>query len=192
MVRADGGRNDLRVLVGAGVIDPELAALVWLLSERGVPLVVGSKERTSAEELRRAFVDQIRAAQPARDAVAGGVVVGGSLEDILRVLGGGGEISDETRELGVVLVIAEGRVSVAHYVRPIERDAAGHLQRRPPAVLGARNERTGEVDHFYWAVTDELATRAGLTRAELETDLEARARLLSGPSAGTGTQNARH
>ncbi len=88
-------------------------------------------------------------------------MLAGSLEDVLRVLGGSSEISDDTRDLGVVLVFKDGRLSVAHYVRPIERDAAGHLQHRPPAVLSARDRTSGVLDHFYWAFTEELATRAG-------------------------------
>ena len=54
---------------------------------------------------------------------------------------------DAVRRLGVVLVLATVpsvapgpvvdrlRVVAAHYLRPLERDAQGHLQRRPPAVL---------------------------------------------------------
>ena len=151
---------------------------MWLLAERGIPLVVASIDGAAAEDFRRAFVEQIRAAQPARDSVAGGVVLGGSLQDVLRVLGGGGELSDETRDLGIVLIVRDGRVDVAHYVRPVERDAAGHLQHRPPGVLSARNTVTGALDHFYWAFTEELATRAGMTRTELEDDHDARVRQL--------------
>jgi hypothetical protein len=105
-------------------------------------------------------------------------VLGRSLQDVLRVLGGGGELSDETRDLGIVLVVRDGRIDVAHYVRPVERDAAGHLQHRPPGVLSARNTATGELDHFYWAFTEELATRAGMTRNELEDEHDARVRQL--------------
>jgi hypothetical protein len=100
------------------------------------------------------------------------------------VLGGSAEISDDTRDLGIVLVIEDGRIAVAHYVRPVERDAAGHLQRRPPAVLSARNPVSGQLDHFYWAYTDELASRAGITRRQLEDDRDARARQLSIASPG--------
>ena len=170
---------DLRTLVATEALDAELAALVWLLAQRGVPLTVVSPDRAAADRLRRAFVDQVRAAQPARDAVAGGVVVAASLADALRILGGQEEISDDTRDLGIVLVVSDGRVQVAHYVRPIERDAAGHLQRRPPAVLSARDAASGDADHFYWGYTEELATRAGMTRAELEDEQETRARQLS-------------
>jgi len=144
--------------------------------------------------MRRAFVDQIRVAQPARDTVSGGVVLAGSLEDVLRVLGGEDEITDDTRDLGVVLVVRDRQLAVAHYVRPVERDAAGHLQRRPPAVLSARDSASGVLDHFYWAYTDELADRAGISRHELEDERDASARSLS-PNTGSSRrsrQNARN
>ena len=160
-----------------------------VLAEHGVPLVVASRERGPADELRRAFFEQVRASQPARDAIAGGVVVGGSLEDVLRVLGGGGEITDDTRDLGVVMIVGEGRVEIAHYVRPVERDAAGHLQHRPPAVLSARNASTGALDHFYWAFTEELATRAGISRRDLEDERDARALHLAGVDSQPNARN---
>jgi hypothetical protein len=118
------------------------------------------------------------------------VVIGSSLEDVLRVLGGSSEISDDTRDLGVVLVFNDGRLSIAHFVRPVERDGAGHLQRRPPAVLSARGA-TGALDHFYWAYTDELASRAGMTRHELEDEQRARASRLSLPTVKADTSRSR-
>jgi hypothetical protein len=161
------------------VLDADLAALVVVLAEHGVPLVVASLDRDVAEKVRRAFAEQVRAAQPSRDSVGGGVVLGGSLEEVLRVLGGGGEITDDTRDLGLVLIVRDGKLAVAHYVRPVERDAAGHLQRRPPAVLAARDPRSGVLDQFYWAYTDELASRAGISRHELEDERDVRARQLT-------------
>ena len=59
-----------------------------VLAEHGVPLVVASRDRSAAEAVRRAFADQIRADQPSRDSIPGGVVLAGSLEDVLRVFGG--------------------------------------------------------------------------------------------------------
>jgi hypothetical protein len=176
--------SGLRALVANGQLDAELAALVWLLAERGVPLVVASADQEVAGAVRRAFSAQVLGAQPGRDAVAGGVVIGRSLEDVLRRLGDSGEggPSDASRDIGVVLVLDAGRVAAAHYVRPVERDAAGHLQRRPPAVLSSWNAAAGALDHFYWAVTDELATRAAMTRHELEDDHERRTAALSAPA----------
>jgi hypothetical protein len=79
----------------------------------------------------------------------------------------------------LVLIVRDGKLAVAHYVRPVERDAAGHLQRRPPAVLAARDPRSGVLDQFYWAYTDELASRAGISRHELEDERDVRARQLT-------------
>lgn len=170
--------TDLRTLVATDAVDADVAALCLLLTERGVPLVVVSADVARAEDVRRAFAAQVRAAQPSRDAIAGGAIFGGSLEDILRLTGDTETVSDDARDLGVVLVFREGRLQVAHYVRPVERDAAGHLQHRPPAVLAARDAASGELDTFYWAFTEELATRAGMERAEFEDEHAARTRRL--------------
>ena len=35
-------------------------------------------------------------------------------------------------------------------------------------MLSARDDPSGRLDHFYWAFTEELATRAGITRGEFE------------------------
>ena len=153
------------------MLDAELGALVWLLAERGVPLVVAAQDRELADRMRVALGDP-----------SGGVISADSLERVLTIIGAeapaSGELPDEARDLGVVLVIDDGRVAAAHYVRPLERDAAGHVQRRPPAVLSARREAEGVLEHFYWAVTDELATRAGMTRADFEERHEAMVRQL--------------
>lgn len=178
------------------MLDAELASLVWLLAERGMPLVVASTDRELAQQVRQAILALVLADHPSRDTIPGGVVIGSSLEDVLRVLGAAagpaGELADETRDLGVVLVVDGGRLKVAHYIRPVERDAAGHLQRRPPAVLSARNSASGRLDQFYWAFTDELASRAGMTRDEFEREHEARAAGLAATDPGAGARNARH
>jgi hypothetical protein len=164
-----------------------------------VPLVVASPDRETAESIRGAFTSQVRADQPARDALAGGVIIAASLEDVLRILGGsplpGGDVADEVRDIGVVLVADERRITVAHYIRPIERDGAGHLQRRPPTLLGARDTATGGFDLFYWGYTDELAARAGMSRPEFEDEHARRVRLLLGATSGDsglGPADARH
>src|SRR4051812_16629435 len=97
--------GDLSELVATGFVDAELAALVWVLVERGVPLVVAGTERDAAERLRRAFAAEVLAGQPTRDTLAGGVVIGGSLEDVLRRLGASTvagadehEVPDEVRD----------------------------------------------------------------------------------------------
>lgn len=124
--------------------------------------------------------------------LAGGVYVGSALEDVLRFTGGSLDIADEARDLGLILIVGDGHVTAAHYMRPVERDAAGHLQRRPPALLSARDDEAGGLDHFHWAFTDELAARAGLTRAELEDEQAARARRLGIFESGIGPTDARH
>jgi hypothetical protein len=191
----------LRELVASGAVGAELAALVWVLAEQGVPLVVAASDGERAATVRHAFSSQVLAEQRARDAVAGGTVIASSLEDVLRVLGAHAEsghghddagLADEARDLGVVLVVDLDRVHVAHYVRPVERDAAGHLQRRPPAVLAAWNSGAAAFDDFWWAVTDELASRTGLTRHQLEDEVESRQRRLRGDDSVPGRADARH
>ena len=164
------------LLISSGALDAELAALLWVLVEAGVPLVAAARETTHGEALRSA-IGLLAAERGAVDdgAIAGGTVRAASLEDVLRLTGGAGEapdVGDEARDLGVVCVIRDATpagqpragfvVSTAHYVRPVERDAAGHLQRRPPAILTAWDERARRFDHFFWAITDELATRSAM------------------------------
>jgi hypothetical protein len=92
---------------------------------------------------------------------------------------------DEIRRLGLVLIVrAFGRppirrVVAAHYLRPLERDGQGHLQRRPPAVLATWDQETDALDHFSWGLGPELAPRIGMTQADFEQAQAARARHLS-------------
>ncbi|HYI21843.1 MAG TPA: hypothetical protein VEX62_04320, partial [Candidatus Limnocylindrales bacterium] len=156
----------LAAQLAGGALDPDLVALVWMLAESGVPLTVAATDATAARELRNGICALLPADHHAADlALAGGTVVAGSLEDVLRVLGGRrptghdessheshgesgqGEIADEARDLGIVLVLRDGRVAAAHYVRPVERDGAGHLQRRPPALLAAWSADAPAPDH---------------------------------------------
>jgi hypothetical protein len=107
---------------------------------------------------------------------------GASLPQVIDrlVASGAGLSEDAVRRLGLVIVLApDGRVGAAHYLRPIERDAQGHIQRRPPAVLAARNERTDEVEHFAWALTPELADRVDRSQADLERRQAGRTRVLT-------------
>jgi len=104
-----------------------------------------------------------------------------SLRELLEMLDAS-DISlsdDEVRALGLVLVLdEEGRIGAAHLLRPVERDAAGHLQRRPPAVLAARDPHQGALEHFTWAVTSELADRVDRSQSDFEARQEDRARLI--------------
>ena len=186
------------MLVADDALDADLAAMVWLLAVHGVPIVVVGRDPARAEVVRAALAAAVRTDQPSRDSVPGGVFMGRALQDILRATGSAGgaghdPLPDEARDLGVVLVLNDaGKVAVAHYVRPLERDGAGHLQRRPPAVLSAREGSSGTLDHFWWAFTDELATRCGMDRAELEAEHVARARQLRDADSVPGPADARH
>jgi hypothetical protein len=85
----------------------------------------------------------------------------------------------ERSRLGVVLALdaPDGRMRVvaAHYVRPVSRDAGGHIQRLPPAVLATWNADAGRWDHFAWGVLPELAVRLGMRPVELELEQARRA-----------------
>ncbi len=183
----DVGRSATE-LIAENVLDADLSALLWLLMEAGVPLVVATKQaQKAAEEVRGALSGLVaRRYTTADGALAGGVVHGDSLEDVLRLSGAAPDdvVPDAARELGVVLVIGQPapgepvRVIRAHYVRPIERDGAGHLQRRPPALLSAWDDRAGGLDHFHWGISNELARRADMEAGEFEAAHLWRTRLL--------------
>src|SRR6185436_8960705 len=53
---SDPGSSTLPGLVALGVLDAELAALVWLLVEGGVPLVVGGMDADARAEVARAVL----------------------------------------------------------------------------------------------------------------------------------------
>jgi hypothetical protein len=87
---------------------------------------------------------------------------------------------DAVRRLGVVLVVGlvpsvvpgpvtdRARVLAAHYLRPLERDGGGHVQRRPPAVLATWEPTLDSFDHFAWGVTSELADRVDRSQSSFE------------------------
>jgi hypothetical protein len=110
---------------------------------------------------------------------------GDRLEDVLGLLAAAPveAIDDELTRLGVVLTIGDPgtgpRITAAHYMRPVVRDANGHVQRRPPAVLATWDPRTDTFEHFAWGVTDELAGRVGLRPTELEREQARRATILA-------------
>ena len=188
----------------SGTLDPRTVALVWLLVDGGVPLVVAGPA-PSAE--RRALAASLLSLDPARRWVVldaeeepvsaerlaallrGGSGVGvtlaaDDLEAVLENLAGPGLPEDAVRRLGIV-VIAEAtdpglRCSVVHYLRPTERDAQGHLQRRPPAVLAAWDERGDVFEDYAWGITPELADRVDRSQADLEERQADRARFLAG------------
>lgn len=96
---------------------------------------------------------------------------------------------DELSGLGVVLVLRQTgggrRVVAAHYVRPIARDANGHLQRLGPAVLVTWNAETDTFEHFGWGITPELAMRVGRRAGDFELEAAAR-RVFLDDLAATG------
>ena len=131
---------------------------------------------------------------------AGGVLEAGSLEDVRDHLRNGPlPLSDDQLTfLGCVLILGEGgagstsdarasgarrgrlRVTAAHYVRPLARDAHGHSQRLDPAVLAAWDGRLERYEHFAWGVLPEIAARLGRRSGDLEADLHHRRDDLAG------------
>lgn len=122
------------------------------------------------------------------------------LADVLAVLHGQGLADDEISFLGAVLVLdADGeagdgatgdgtrgspaRVVAAHYLRPVARDAAGHVQRLGPAVLATWDPERSEYDHFAWGIYPELAARTGRRAGDLEREHLDRAERLRSEAA---------
>ena len=211
-VASPGATPSLVALVAQGVLDAELAALVWLLVEARVPLVIAAPEgRTGAggqllagilgsihaDEQTDALLSPMGAAGASnlvRGRRAGGVLEASSLEEVRSRLGSGPLplSEDQLTFLGCVLVIGEGsggrrgrlRVSAAHYVRPLARDAHGHSQRLDPAVLAAWDARLERYEHFAWGVLPEIAARLGRRTGDLEADLHHRRDDLAGLAKG--------
>ncbi|HWH37299.1 MAG TPA: hypothetical protein VNT28_05930 [Candidatus Limnocylindrales bacterium] len=165
-------RPELAGLVELGMLDAELAGLLSVLGDHGVPVVVASREPALAGNLSSAL------------AGVSGTLAADSLEEVVRLAGGSaqGGVPDELREMGLVVVArtvdGQPRVAAAHYVRPLERDAGGHVQRRGPAVLAAYDGHNGEWEHFAWAIGAELAERAGMSLRDFEAELDRRRREL--------------
>ena len=202
-------RPSLVELIRTGVLDAQLAALVWVLVEGGVPVVVAAPEERlgAGAQLVRGIIGSIRPelddaelGQPlTRTAVGritrgkrpGGVLVGGSLEDVHRRLTTPPlPISDEELTfLGCVLVLGPSsaaatpgplRIVAAHYARPLARDAHGHQQRLGPAVIATWDAQTGRYEDFSWGVLPEIAARLGRKAGDLERDLHHRRDDLAG------------
>lgn len=199
-------------LVRAGVLDAELAALVWILAEAEVPIVVGAPaDRAGAGTqlvegiLASLGIDaDVSGSLDAADARAllagrrrGAVVVAGSLEEVRGRLSGPGLLltEEELSFLGCVLILGgEGsgalRVVASHYVRPLARDVHGHTQMLGPAVLATWDAATGRWEHFEWGVLPEIAARLGQKTGDLEADLHHRRDDLAGLAAAQVTSLA--
>lgn len=124
-----------------------------------------------------------------------------SLEDVFDSLRGPDVrlTDDELSRLGLVLVlralrgptgVQRRRVVAAHYVRPLMRDAGGHVQRLAPAVLATWDGRTDSFEHFAWGVVPELAGRVGLRPGDFELEQRRRADYVAGLVAAGLLSNA--
>lgn len=253
----------LVALVRDGVMDEELAALVWLTVEAAIPVVVAGEPDGARSAVRDALLDLLPSTAT-RISLAGGAetfswmaeavelgwrhdgpwapvagfdlvragtgdrpvvlvadlvdeppggtwgerarllvrslavgygtvatAAGTRLEDVLGRLAADpvGAIDDEITRLGVVLILGRDdggalRVLAAHYLRPVARDAHGHVQRLPPAVLATWNGTAARFDHFAWGVIGELAGRLGCRPVELEREQAMRARSLAAHAMG--------
>ena len=167
----ESDRPTIASLIRAGVLDAELAALLWLLGEGGVPITVASADdATGRADVRAALDDLVPSSGPRPVAVSGGSlseVLARSSRRSLPMLSGPAP-REEPVATGIVLVLAEGRVTAGHYVRPPLRDAAGHVRRQGPAVLATRDEAGGRFDHFAWGIYPELAERTGQRAGDFE------------------------
>jgi hypothetical protein len=243
------GRSSLPTAIDAGVLDAELAGLLWALIEARMPVIVAGPTRPEREALLDALVGllppttEVLRVDPTGDVLAGlpdtaderhvvlrpldlvgaadspsgldpvatracvrAVAVGhglaasieaDSLEAVLERLGGPPVRAgaDELSWLGLVVVLGvpdpadadpgdqgrgavRERVVAAHWLRPVARDAHGHLQRLGPAVLATWDAAAGRWAHFAWGVLPELAMRIGRRPGDLDLDVAARSDLL--------------
>ena len=177
-------------LIAADALDAELAALLWLLVEGGIPLLVCGG---AAEPELSATLDALLDLRPPadRDTTAhspspesrrpGTTLRAESLSEAFAILTAEpfGLSDDQLRSLGVVIVMRDGRAAAVHYLRPVERDAHGHLQHRPPAVLATSDPDRSTFEHFAWGITPELAARVNVGQADFERAQAARARFLA-------------
>lgn len=195
-------------LIARGVLDAELAALVWVLVEGRIPLVVAAPAGRlgAGAQLLAGVIGSIHPDEPVEGLVApltpvgasslirgrraGGIVEATSLGELRERLASGPLplTDDQLTFLGCVLVVGGAsddrrgrlRVTAAHYVRPLARDAHGHSQRLDPAVLAAWDERLERYEHFAWGVLPEIAARLGRRAGDLEADLHHRRDDLAG------------
>ncbi len=103
---------------------------------------------------------------------------------------------DELSHLGVVLVLRQPggerrRIAAAHYVRPVSRDAHGHVQRLGPAVLATWDPVHDRLEHFGWGVIPELAIRTGRRPGDFELEAETRRGVLDGLAVRGESEPAR-
>jgi hypothetical protein len=126
----------------------------------------------------------------------GATIHADSLGEVLEALGGPGvgATPDELSAIGLVLVLravdrrldepGRRRVVAAHFVRPLARDAEGHVQRLPPAVLSTWDPVADAFEDFSWGVLPELAARIGRRAGDLELEADRRTEWLDALVAG--------
>ena len=141
--------------IGAGVLDAELAALVWLLTQGRVAVHVAGDGEVAA-----ALVDAVRDITSDPALVTAGP--GARLEDVIR------QPVPLRPSIGVVLVVTDGRVRAAHLLRAPLRDAGGHVHPQGPAVLATWDERDAIWEHFGWALAPEIAETIGRPAGDVE------------------------
>ncbi len=164
-----------RVLIRALQRGYGLAATVHAASLEQVLAVLGAPPASvGADELRRLGVVLVLG----RARAAPGAGEGGRARADPGAAAGGAPEGSST-DIGAPDPAAF-RVVACHYVRPVERDVAGHLQRRPPAILATWDREHDEFEHFEWGITAELAMRVGMSRDEFEHEHVARSRLVAG------------
>jgi hypothetical protein len=179
-------------LIRRRVLDAELAALIEILAAHRLPLVIAAPASAAAtaddllaavdggrvpvdlDALGDGALALLRAASLGAGFAA--TIRAGSLEEVrdrLRVAARAGD--DELSYLGVVVILdGSGQVVAAHHIRPLALDAQGHVQRLGPAVLAARDARTGQLEHFAWGVMPELAARISTKAGDLEAEIDRR------------------
>ena len=161
--------------IGDQRLDAELAALLWLLATRRVPIHVvpgGGEVRAAA----------LRDLAPDPGLVTDGP--GATIEEVLRQ-----PVPLRPPTGAIVVEDAAGRVTSAHLLRPPVRDGAGHVRPQAPAVLAARVETDDRLEHFAWGVMPEIAATAGEKAGDLEAELDERATFLRA-LADTGPRDA--
>ncbi len=202
---ADIGGSRARLLIRALQRGYGLGATVRADSlEQVLVHLAAPPASVSADELRRlgivlvlARADLGTTVEPTpqrRDAAAGGADrdgTSGTVASPTHVHAPAGSAPASARGPGFG---AEGwRAGACHYVRPLELDAAGHLQRRPPAVLATWDPHRDQLEHFEWGVTAELAMRVGLARDDFEKEHVARTRIMAAlVAAGRTSPEALH
>ena len=70
------------------------------------------------------------------------------------------------------------RVTAAHYLRPLVRDAGGHERRQRPAVLATWEPGGDRWEDFAWGIGPDLAERCRMRAGDFEVERGRRAALL--------------